>query len=529
MRLNQNKKKNAIIDIKIVAYMIVAGCIIHGKMIFNLLASHDKISYLARLEEIDWTDSFAHGRWFEGLIYNLFLERMSGMMVPTSSGAILSFSFLAVAACLLFNLFGVLPKVQKYVIATMMVALPVIAGTLGYGSGYVSSLGVAICSFAVWVLLGERTEGWNKIKRLFIASLLFSCALGQYQCHFSLYISILLAYLICDAMQFEKGNVECFQKALYALASVVVGLVLYILIMNIINGLFDIQLTSYAGTSTYGIVDLKSYIKRVYLAYHEFFFMDRQARYTMFPFFWRGYRFVFALIYIVMGVVSVFLKRKNAIMLGLLYVIFPLSVNFVFVLFDYNSVHATHMYAWVIAFILIIRVGKIISDSLAGLNIFQKNDSGCLLSKMVYVIALSYVILLTGRYVIYDDVCYQRALVTEQRALAFYSGLWSRITSSEGYEGQRRVCVVKGDEDSLVEPLVDMPMLDVNAEVSTNPYCFDEIYVYSFNNYLKVYCGIDADYVPGAVFRDYPDVAAMPSYPCDGCIMFIEDVVIIKF
>ena len=51
----------------------------------------------------------------------------------------------------------------------------------------------------------------------------------------------------------------------------------------------------------------------------------------------------------------------------------------------------------------------------------------------------------------------------------------------------------------------------------------------NWRNYMRYWCGYTAHEVDSNLFIDRPEVQTMPSYPAEGSIKVIDDVIVVKF
>lgn len=499
--------KKKIFDKNVFIATFMAVLVIHGEMIFNKLSWHDDVGGVF----YGWGDSLRHGRWLYALM-EFFMMRFSGAESLPVVHACVSAVCIGIVACILFRIFEIDNKIAKFVLIFILASLPAVTGVFGYmvSAGY-NFIGILLCVCAAYVLCKgiNREKNW---KTFLFSAILLSCSLGVYQCNLTFYLNLILIYftydIICNQFKWE----DFFSRALYLLGSAIVGLGSYLVVLTILLRITGTELTSYAGTDSFGIVSISEYLDRFILTYKEFFIPDLGKAYNMFPFHWDGWYNILLVVFLVLVVGIIIMKLSKRDMRGTIQfviavVLFPCALNFNFVLYSADNVHSLHMYHYILLFVyLYILVAEIA-------NI-----------KLTYVV-MAVVFMFSALYIRYDNSCYMLAEVRQESAIRYFSTLITRIQSTEGYKAEYPIAFInefeKTNSIDYVTTYYDYPI--------TNPYSAAIVNSYNWKAFMSKWCGYYPTYADVSAYNNHPIIEDMPTYPDDGSIRIIDGVIVVKF
>lgn len=130
-------------------------------------------------------------------------------------------------------------------------------------------------------------------------------------------------------------------------------------------------------------------------------------------------------------------------------------------------------------------------------------------------------------YFQYANQCYLRANLQQSETIAWCNTLISQIKSVEGYNDDFQIAYINRENKDDKTAYQSTPI----QGIVLNPYNFDDLYNnYTWRSYMMVWCGFCqpeiSDY---SVYDNHPAIEAMPSYPDDGSIKIIDNVVVVKF
>lgn len=516
-------KIRKIYDKRVFVTAFLATIIIHGEMIFNKISFHDDLDTLFD----GWRNSIRHGRWMYRFL-SLIPEKLAGMeSVPVLIGIIVA-SCIGLMACLFFELFYIKNFTLQFVLIVVMSAIPAVAGDFGYmGYAGYDYIGKLLCVIAAYLICKGLNGKINLLTSILGASVL-ACSIGEYQCHLTFFLSILLIYFIWNILEREVIWKEFWSKAVYYVGMAVVGLVLYLLVLEIVLKMTGLELTSYAGMDSYGIVGFSEYIHRVAVSYTDFLSLDSVAAYSMFPFRWNGWKLLvlaafFALTAAAIIVTCLNKNYKKSVQILITACLIPLGMNFNFVLYGQGSTHSLHMYQYVLLFMyLVIMMQYIIQHVPAAISRRVIVKHGI---KMIRSLTIAVIFVFGVLYVRYDNMCYMQLEMRQEAAIRYFGTLITRIESTEGYNTEYPVVYINSDQK---ENISDHMFWYYDCPI-TNPFNMSIINAYNWEQFMEYWCGFAPEVMPAEAYLDNPEVINMPHYPNDGSIQIIDGVVIVNF
>lgn len=510
-------------DKKVFLTAFLATFIIHGARIFNVLCWHDDAQYIFK----GWNRGLGHGRWLHHIMSSVIEWTSGHEILPVFSG-IISALCIGLIACLIFDLFCIKDYRVQLPLILIFCAIPAVTGHFGYiGSAGYDFIGKLLCVAAAYIVC-RGVAGKKGMIPFILGAFLFACSLGEYQCYVAFYLTILLIYF---TMEMLKGN-NCWKvflaKALYYVGSSVIGLGIYLTILKFFLVTSGKELSSYAGTDTFGIVGISKYLERLVFAYTDFFEPRLDATYNMFPFHWEVWHTGLIDILIGLMVITVVLKivkkeYQGAVQSLIAFVLLPLGMNFNFIVYGAETTHSLHMYHYVFVFVYVCILAKVIEEQL--LSVISKETIRNIFIKGIYGITTTVVLIFGILYIRYDNYCYIQAEVRQEKAISYFTTLATRIQSIEGYDDDYEIVIINADQKvNLVDVLEERYDLIV-----TNPYSYPIVNSYVWEDYMSLWIGYEPSFESPDDYYNLEEVQEMPSYPDDGAIQIIDDVIVVKF
>lgn len=492
-----------------------AVIIIHGEMIFNKISLGDDTTLM--MEGL--FSYIGNGRWFAEFIKFLAIKFKGLESVPTFFGAFLALT-LAAIACILVSQFKIKDKFQKIALCLIIATSLYISGLLGFMSTTaINSIGIFFAAAATLAISYKSSA-----KNFIIASVILCFAMGEYQCYLTFYLTAVLLLLIKEII-LEGYDLKTFiLRGVYFVVSAIAGLLEYLVVLKLTLKCMNVSLNSdYAAIDTYGFVSIKAYFERAAFAYYEFFFPDNMVRYTQYPFhsgIWHALVMVLLLVAAALVVASFIIKKEYVKIFEYLLCtcLIPLALNFNFVLYAPENVHALHTFQYVYLYVFILISAKYGVESLKAV---EKE----LISKVkqyILPVVCTCICLISFAYARYENVCYLQHEVWHSEAVSYLTRLVSRIESLEGYSSDMPVCII-GNKYSVIDE--DYRIYDA---VVTNPYYYNPINAGVTADYLKIWCAFDPEYLNPSDYEGNSQVQAMTYYPSDGSIRIIDGVVVVK-
>ncbi len=200
----------------------VFGLIAHLFILTNEFANHDDIAVL-------WEEKGFHlweTRWLQSICSPLVSLWGSGLMA-----GLFTLIILAISALLLVDTFKIKSFAMSVIIGAMMSATPIVACFMSYPNGsYLFAVGIpfAILAFR-WYDKG--------IKGLIAASFAIMFAIAGYQSNICITIACIYVQLFVRLLEKEFDIKKWWKNFGKAFGTLVIGLILYVISMQIIGGI----------------------------------------------------------------------------------------------------------------------------------------------------------------------------------------------------------------------------------------------------------------------------------------------------
>lgn len=497
-------------------FTFIAVIIIHGTMLFHKISWHDDLIYT---DGYPFMQMKTHGRWLFDWIWELQFAVCRNGSLPLFNGMAVAFS-IAFMTVVVMKMCSIENQLLKIALALIFSSLPAVAGHLGYmTSAPIDFIGKLLCVFGGYIIFWK--DSW---KTRIVSCILFACSIGEYQCYVSFFITVLLTIFIREVLNKDYTWNRYLIYMLKSLGTVLASLILYLCVMQISLKISALELSSYAGINTYGIVSLREYIERIIFAYSDFF-VPTAGPYTMFPFHWKAWHriLIFAGITEVIVINIWFIRKKKGIkcvQADILYAMVPFAFNFNFVLYGAGAAHSLHMYHYIFLFAILAMMAEYIKAEAAadyGIKklLFEKSV------EIAAVICSIFAVL----YIQYDNACYTFNQIRQESAISYFTVLSARIQSLEGYNPSAEIVYLN---DRKKFNYVDGYLSQYEAIV-TNPYDHVIVNDYNWIHYMEMWCGFYQKVIDGSKYENMEEVLHMPSYPEDGSIKMIDGVIVVKF
>lgn len=517
------KKCRNIWDKEIFLLVFISFFIIHGEMIFNKISWWDDVSGVLGSVP-DFNTPLPHGRWFCWVLDSLFRNGS----LPVLNGIIVAVC-IALISLILFDMFDIRNKIYKLSFGLILVSIPAVTANLGYmGASDSNFIGILICTFGAYLTCLAINSSKKLTFQYWLGVFLFACSLGEYQCYFSLYISLCLFYFLNSILTRPFSFKEFFNDWGYYILNISIGVALYLAILQVILRLTNVNLLSYANTDTYGIVSVFGYLERLKLSYFLFFNPYICPIANMFPFQWSGWYKVLLFLNLILCalVVAESFRTKTRVtrfQLYLLLFFIPCALNFNVILYGWEPLHSLHVYHHFLLFLLPLILLNSVADAR---NILHQSILKNLIKTLRIVVIL--ILLVFGfLYVRYDNYCYMLSEFRLSQAISYFNTLTTKIMSLKDYREEYPVAFVneqnKRSNADIIQDYYDFPV--------TNPYQYPFVnsYIESSRAFMKYWCGYAPRFVDGKKFENNSIVQSMPSYPNDGSIRIINNVIVVKF
>ncbi len=480
------------------------GILSHGYMLTNKLPNID--DYISMFH---YGGGYTSGRWFLALMGNLLFRIDGNYSLPFFNGSIFIL-LLSVAITIFLKDFDFQSRWVKRVFAALFIAFPTITATFGYMfTAPFYGLAVLFMAAAFYLLIHYRYG--------FLCSIiLICCSLGIYQAYWGLIAGFLLLYLITLCMDGLKSNKELMALSLKSFAALLLGVILYLTMNNVMLKLQGLNLSSYQGLDEMGQFSLSQIPEILKNAYGNFFcFTTENYLYiTWYPIVRLiiGVGYLLTLVFCAIACINNRRQPLKSIALLVFTVLFPLAVNSIYIIYnDATSVHTLMCYSVVLVFLIPF--------------VFLKGPRVVSFIKYGYLFTL---MLVTILYIRFANIYYLNLELAYNEAYSFMETLYTRIQDTEDYSADKQVLFYGQYTQNINKNIWELRMVNQMVGTVDVPNIVNSPMLRL--SFARIYLGSTFYEISdtSVLGDDLAIVDAMPSYPDDGSIAVINDVVVIK-
>lgn len=496
-------ERNKFLFLKSLIWSFVLGMFAHAYMYFNNSMTHDSLAEFAGSP----TWKIQIGRIFVPF-YQTYLR--GPMILPFLIGA-LSLLYIGISVFLVVKLFSVKSNLLIALISGVMTAnVTVIATTATFiGDLDCNVLALLFSVFAVFC--------WKKFKFGFLfGAIPLMFTYGLYQSYISVTITLIIFVLL-----FELFDGKCFKeeilRGLKGVAMIILAGALYFVTLKTVLAVNNLTLwsESYNSLGTALTLSVTEILRNIWDA------VKTAIITTIFPYslFSSNFNGIIHIILVIISAISIItallskkIKFKEKILTALLITVLPLGANICHVLTN-NMSHDLMYYAFNLFYVFVLLI------TFKNADMFKINK----VLKAVSVILVAVIIFGNIRLA---NLTY---MVKEQQydaTLSYFTSVVNKMDDVEGYKaGQTKVCFFGGDNQLLpwgfdsVKGIFGM----------TGGFLQDkDSYIYYYRYFQ--YCLMRSEWiVPQKEVKDIEFVNQMPSYPEEGSMQFVDDILVVKF
>lgn len=422
---------------------------------------------------------------------------------------LVSLLLLAVSVCLIIRLFDIRGALTRVLLAGMIVSFPSQTGTFCFM--FTSAPYALAFLFAVLAAFLFCRGGW---KNAALAAVLMALSLGLYQSYIALTASLLLLY----AVKFCLDRQESFKRILAfcfkALAFLVFALALYALITLAVFKFTGAEFNDYVRDNT----NSSGLFGRIRTAYDFFVYYFTYREFALITSNISNYAHIVLLFICVAGIaveaIKLIRERRaaTAALMALCLVLFPLSVNCMFLAMAKESIHTLVIYSFVSVYVL---AGLLLERAFCGTAIVKRAARDIIYAALMLSLASN---------VYFANEVYLDMYLEYENAYSFYSILLARAENTDGFDENKTLAVIGYQDNAVtVRDEIDLGYI-------TGP-SRDLINIYSRENFLRRYMGTA---IPLATQAEIDAISAtdefaeMNEYPYYGSIKIIDNYVVVK-
>lgn len=503
------------INWRLFAQLIIVGFIVHSFRLTQMINGVDDVSVLMR----GYGAGTTSGRWgLDFLGFRVNYRWMIGSFNLSVFDGMLALFFLCLSACVILSLFNLQKSRLGLLFAVIFVVYPTCSATLLYMfTAAYYGLGYFLAVLAVWCM---KTE-----KMLYgcMAVICIAFSLGLYQACFPVTVTLGL-FLVVDYFLDTDADIKTgLKKGVYYVALMLLGLVLYIVILD--NRLKNLgaELTSYQGMNTMGQIQLKELpglVLRCYRVFLQFFSEQYCSVNTLAV--TRSCLLILCCLSVVLAICKIIRQKKwlSRIMSVLLIVLTPLAINIIEIMSSKSYIYVLMVYSTVFVYLLPVLLWKRVEAG-TGMRELLRGLSGLLMTLLFVITVLGYSWHANWNYVALDYM--------NRETESYMTTLVTRIKSVKGYRDEYPVMFVgeRGFSDrQFTNPYLDYPELYFHVYQEANL-----VNAFSWKDAMTAYTGFTCIAPSEQQWEEIcetKEFQEMDCYPDDGSIAVIDDVIVVK-
>ena len=472
---------------------LLTGFAAHMFMFTNKLVNHDEIEALFYKGA-----TVTSGRW--GLeLSKLLLPNWS---MPWIYG-LLTLLLISVSVCIMLGILEIRSRLPQILLAAVVVSFPSLTGTYCFmftSAAY--GLAFLLAVLCVWLY-----QKGGAVNAAFATVSLVLC-LSIYQAYIAITASLFVLLMIKGCLEVEKSVWQIVLYGLKALAMMAAALAVYFAVTLLVFRFTGAEFNSYVMEN---MNDKASLLGKVRMAYENFRDIFTFRNYSLISSEGARYAHIVLLGVILVGLVLAARKSRplNWVLLTVLVLLLPLSINCMYLLMSPQSIHTLVLYSFVCLYFL----AALILEKLAPRPGLLVKDIMALL--MCIIIASN---------VYFANMTYLKMHLQYENANAFYVSLIAQIKETEGFDENSRVAII-GRQDNLLYPF---PELGTDGLLGPSQ---DLVNIYSRENFFRRYLGFDVPFAGQEeldALSKTTEFEQMAEYPYNGSVKKIGDYIVVK-
>lgn len=485
---------------------LAVGLIAHFYKITNWLPNWDSLVF-----RYDSQNMIGLGRWFLPVVcsFSSFYD------LPFLNG-IIAIVFHALSAVCICRILDVQEKMTAFLIGAVIVSFPTVTSVMMYNyvaDGY--SIAFFLSTLAALYMTKEKP-------RYILSVVLIALSTGIYQAYITVTIMLILLKLIDDMIYHNASLYIVLKKSVPMLLTGLLGVVLYSIILKVILSVFSVGLLDYQGINSsvsLSEIDLRGSLYAIKETFMNCFFDVSEGVnvYLVLNVFALVFTLAHYFKYIVIH--KLYKNYANLIIVVILSVMLIFGAGalaFINANIDYHNLMLMGYSVFYLFFVILYERG---ADS-------DKRYS-CIKCWMVLLTTL----IIIANQVVISNVSYHKAQIAYEKSYGVLMRITDRIEQTPGNENCDKILVLGALDNSEAYSVNLTP--DITG--ITDGYIIradDETVGQSvLCSALSDYCEKDYEFVSGEEKKNLAqreDVKSMEKWPAKGCVIIVDDTVIIK-
>lgn len=488
---------------RLIVFSFLAFLFVHIVKLVNYLPTHDSMYGLC----LSWTEMLDQGRWLGPVISNLLTTVYDLQWVEGLFSAL----FVSLTIAVILDIFRLTNKVYEYVSAALFVAFPSITALLMYefwSAATTFSLFLAV--YSVLIIVNE-----NRKIGMLVSTLLLLVSLGIYQMYIFVAASMIMFWSAYALFQGIKARRDILCTILRFAGSAIVSLFLYMVITQLVLRYFNVEMSSYQGLSSIGILSVEEYLNAAVSFMKSFilFFIPITGITT-----YGVFNILFIVCFAILLVSSVLMSHLHKTSdKWLIIVCLALGVLANYILLFVSSGVSYHACMEIGNFFIYLFLFVMMENSTT--EIQQVHLKANAIKKIgVLIVAILVVINFQNA-----NICYKQQEIRYSRTNFEMTELLSWIDEINEYDINQIAITGKfAKNNDIVKPMQSIVGARVDSFI-THPYHFVRFASYYYG---RSYTECSEDILIEIKASD--EYQNMPEYPNRNCVQIIQDTIVIK-
>ncbi len=509
-KLTQNKSTLSVCFIS----TFVFGLAAHAYMFFNNNFSHDSLNeFNSNIFGDNWKIQL--GRYIVPLYRQIF---RSDLTIPWLIG-LYALIWIALAVFFVVKIFNNESRLFIILVSGILSTnITVTATTATYIHDLDCNMFAMMCSVIAIFL-------WNKYKFGFIpGSFLIMLSLGIYQSFLCVSITLVLFICIINLMSEQKFNTVMI-KGIKSLAMFFIGGVLYLCSIKIALNFAQVDIATDKSNSIYNItqIDISNIKNLIFWTYTDCiaYILNTISSYSQ-----SLTKTIIIILTVIIGIVILAtiinknIRWKEKLLIIFLCTLIPFGMYCVFLISN-GMMHDIMTYSTSLFFIFALVLSYWIVKNKIKFSTVKK------LTKALCIILILFII--SGNVQVANAV-YLKKEIEHEATLSTFTRIMYKIEDNNDYTSNETPVVFIGLPIQIKDCVTGFEKYQRIAGVGTNnSLARNAQSVYkAYFDYIMMTSILLADEETWNKLQNDPRVSSMPSYPDDGCINFIDNVMVVK-
>ena len=504
LNINYEKVKESFLSV------FLFGLVAHGYGMLNLIMSHDSLNDI-------FIASHAHkisiGRiWFPAYV----TLAHNKLMLPWLNG-MLALVWISLSVYLICNLFNLKEKWQTVFVSAVMTVNPTIISLIGTFAHDTDADMFALLLSVVTVILWRKAGKLNDIRRkgllLLGGALILSFSIGIYQAFISVFIALVLMLSILDLLE-KEGCLSVLKRGLLAIGMIGGAGVFYLLEIKMVTFVMQMGLSSGEYNSVNNLSGLRNasifqLVVKTYLKWLQAF-VDSGFSFSL-----KVYASVNIMLLVLLAIILIKESRKigkweRGLVIALAAVM-PFGMNVCYLL-SVGTLHDVMKYSfWLTYVFLMVLTTR-----------FCQDDK----KRFIRLAVICLVGFLTFGWIQTSNAVYVKKELESQATLSRMTRVAQLLSEQEGYVPGETKVVFWGNNTGFTESINGF---ENQSGITGSELFSTATYQYTYKTYFEYVLNIPLNYVFNQYHVIEEDVMKMPLFPNEGCIRWIDDILVIRF